>query len=179
MSANTPENIPAAEPTVTVLWSESNHLYDGQVMPLSRANEAFRELDTAIHTARTKSGYEGSWYDKTSFKLDFWFRGEKADYSGRQDFGDHDGDGSLLDHIEPFAKNSSYVLGVVLFLWVVHFDIHIKVKTNIGVPVTGYHPSLSTTYKMILEGKVFSDFVLQQMDDIQQFISNRFPSRDS
>ena len=56
MSVNTPKNIPATEPTVTVIWSESNHLYDGQVMPLSRANDAFRELDTAIHTARAKSG---------------------------------------------------------------------------------------------------------------------------
>jgi hypothetical protein len=68
--------------------------------------------------------------------------------------------------IEPFAKNSSYVLGVVLFLWVVYFDIHIKVKTNIGVPVAGYHPSLAAAYKMILEGKVFSDFVLQSVNDI-------------
>lgn len=104
MSVNTLENIPATEPTVTVIWSESNHLYDGQVLSLSRANDAFRELDTAIHTARIKPGYEGSWYDKTSFKLDFWFRGEKDDYSGRQDFGDHDGDGSLLDHIEAYHR---------------------------------------------------------------------------
>ena len=104
MSVITPENIPATEPTVTVIWSESNHLYDGQVLSLSRANDAFRELDTAIHTARAKPGYEGSWYDKTKFKLDFWFRGEKDDYSGRQDFGDHQGDGSLLDHIESYHR---------------------------------------------------------------------------
>ena len=37
---------------------------------------------------------------------------------------------------------------------------------NIGVPVAGYHPSLAAAYKMILEGKVFSDFVLQSVNDI-------------
>ena len=70
------------------------------------------------------------------------------------------------DLIKPFAKNVSDFVRVIVFLWVVHFDIHIKVKTNIGVPVAGYHPSLAAAYKMILEGKVFSDFVLQSVNDI-------------
>lgn len=104
MSVITPDNIPAAEPTVTVLWSENDHLYDGQVMPLSRANAAFRELDTAIHTARSKPGYEGSWYDKTKFQIDFLRNGEPDCYVGRQDLGDHDGDGSLLAHITAYHR---------------------------------------------------------------------------
>lgn len=49
--------IPATEPTVTVVWSESNHLYDGQVMPLSRANDVFRTLDDAKRKERVKPGY--------------------------------------------------------------------------------------------------------------------------
>ena len=102
MSANTPENIPATEPTVTVIWSESNHLYDGQVMPLSRADEVFGALDAAIHDGRTKPGYEGSWYDKTKFRINFLLNGEPDTYEGRQDFGD--GDGSLLAHIEAYHR---------------------------------------------------------------------------
>jgi hypothetical protein len=68
--------------------------------------------------------------------------------------------------IKTLAEDVSYFVGFIVLLWVVHFDIHIKVKTNIGVPVAGYHPSLAAAYKMILEGKVFSDFVLQPVNDI-------------
>lgn len=102
MSVDNTNNIPATEPTVTVIWSESNHLYDGQVLPLSRADEVFGALDTAIHDGRTKPGYKGSWYDKTSFRLDAIFRGVPDTYEGRQDFGD--GDGSLLAHIEGYHR---------------------------------------------------------------------------
>lgn len=38
---------PAAEPTVTILWSESDKLQDGEIMPLSVANRVFEKLDTA------------------------------------------------------------------------------------------------------------------------------------
>lgn len=102
MSVITPDNIPATEPTVTVIWSESNHLYDGQVLPLFRADEVFGVLDTAIHDGRTKPGYEGSWYDKTKFRINFLLNGEPDTYEGRQDFGD--GDGNLLAHIESYHR---------------------------------------------------------------------------
>ena len=47
----------SAEPTVTILWSESDKLQDGEIMPLSVANRVFEELDTAQHTDREKDGY--------------------------------------------------------------------------------------------------------------------------
>ena len=48
-----PVKIPdlAAEPTVTILWSESDKLQDGEIMPLSVANRVFEELDTEIGRA--------------------------------------------------------------------------------------------------------------------------------
>ena len=101
---------PAAEPTVTILWSESDKLQDGEIMPLSVANRAFEELDTAQHTDREKDGYTGGWYDKTAFRIDFTLNGQPDNYEGRQDFGD--GEGSLVQHIqnyhEYYAKDESW-----------------------------------------------------------------------
>ena len=101
---------PAAEPTVTILWSESDKLQDGEIMPLSVANRVFEELDTAQHTEREKDGYEGGWYDKTAFRIDFTLNGQPDNYEGRQDFGD--GDGSLVQHIqnyhEYYAKDENW-----------------------------------------------------------------------
>ena len=101
---------PAAEPTVTILWSESDKLQDGEIMPLSVANRVFEELDTAQHTDREKDGYEGGWYDKTAFRIDFTLNGQPDNYEGRQDFGD--GDGSLIQHIqschEYYAKDENW-----------------------------------------------------------------------
>ena len=92
----------SAEPTVTILWSESDKLQDGEIMPLSVANRVFEELDTAQHTDREKDGYEGGWYDKTAFRIDFTLNGQPDNYEGRQDFGD--GDGSLIQHIQSYHE---------------------------------------------------------------------------
>ena len=101
---------PTAEPTVTILWSESDKLQDGEIMPLSVANRVFEELDTAQHTEREKDGYEGGWYDKTAFRIDFTLNGQPDNYEGRQDFGD--GEGSLVQHIqnyhEYYAKDENW-----------------------------------------------------------------------
>ena len=101
---------PAAEPTVTILWSESDKLQDGETMPLSVANRVFEELDTAQHTDREKDGYTGGWYDKTAFRIDFTLNGQPDNYEGRQDFGD--GEGSLVQHIqnyhEYYAKDENW-----------------------------------------------------------------------
>ena len=100
----------SAEPTVTILWSESDKLQDGETMPLSVANRVFEELDTAQHTDREKDGYEGGWYDKTAFRIDFTLNGQPDNYEGRQDFGD--GEGSLIQHIqnyhEYYAKDENW-----------------------------------------------------------------------
>ena len=93
---------PATEPTVTILWSESDKLQDGEIMPLSVANRVFEELDTAQHTEREKNGYEGGWYDKAAFRIDFTLNGQPDNYEGRQDFGD--GDGSLIQHIQSYHE---------------------------------------------------------------------------
>lgn len=100
----------SAEPTVTILWSESDKLQDGEIMPLSVANRVFEELDTTQHTEREKNGYEGGWYDKTAFRIDFTMNGQPDNYEGRQDFGD--GEGSLVQHIqnyhEYYAKDENW-----------------------------------------------------------------------
>ena len=82
----------AAEPTVTIIWSESAELQEGETMPLSRANTLFASLDEAQ--------FASPGYDKTKFAIDCVFDGEADHYEGRQDFGD--GDGSLIDHIEKY-----------------------------------------------------------------------------
>ena len=95
----------SAEPTVTILWSESDKLQDGETMPLSVANRVFEELDTAQHTEREKDGYEGGWYDKTAFRINFTMNGQPDNYEGRQDFGD--GEGSLIQHMELLSFTSA------------------------------------------------------------------------
>lgn len=90
----TPALDPAAEPVVTVLWSESPHLKEGQTMPLHEADALFSKLDAEYPA--------GMGYDKTKFRIDFTFRGQPDDYEGRQDFGD--GDGSLIQHIQSYHE---------------------------------------------------------------------------
>ena len=101
---------PAVQPVVTIIWSESDRLQDGEQMPLARADALFKALDEEKRTERETPGYEGSWYDKTKFRIDFTFKGERDNYEGRQDFGD--GDGSLIDHIrgyhEYYAKDEHW-----------------------------------------------------------------------
>ena len=101
---------PAVQPVVTIIWSESPKVKDGKQMPLARADALFKALDEGKRVEREKPDYEGSWYDKTKFRIDFTFQGERDNYEGRQDFGD--GDGSLIDHIrgyhEYYANNESH-----------------------------------------------------------------------
>ncbi len=100
--AEEPALDPAAEPVVTILFSESPHLETGQQMPLHEADALFAKLD-AEHPG-------GGYYDKTDFRIDFTFQGEAHSYSGRQDFGDRDG--SLIEHIrgyhEYYAQDESW-----------------------------------------------------------------------
>ena len=100
--AEEPALDPAAEPVVTILFSESPHLETGQQMPLHEADALFAKLD-AEHQG-------GGYYDKTDFRIDFTFQGEAHSYSGRQDFGDRDG--SLIEHIrgyhEYYAQDESW-----------------------------------------------------------------------
>ena len=101
---------PAAEPIVTIIWSESPHLKDGQQMPLHEADAVFGALDSSKRFEREQPDHAGSWYDKTKFRIDFSFQGQPDNYEGRQDFGD--GDGSLIEHIrgyhEYYAQDESW-----------------------------------------------------------------------
>ena len=101
---------PAAEPIVTIIWSESPHLKDGQQMPLHEAEAVFGALDSSKRLEREQPDYTGGWYDKTKFRIDFSFQGQPDNYEGRQDFGD--GDGSLIEHIrgyhEYYAQDESW-----------------------------------------------------------------------
>ena len=101
---------PAAEPIVTIIWSENPHLKDGQQMPLHEADAIFRALDSSKRMEREQPDYTGGWYDKTKFRIDFSFQGQPDNYEGRQDFGD--GDGSLMEHIrgyhEYYAQDESW-----------------------------------------------------------------------
>ena len=82
----------AAEPTVTILWSESSQLQEGETIPLSRANTLIAGLDEA--------NLASPGYDKTAFRIDYVMNGTADHYEGRQDLGD--GDGSLVEHIEQY-----------------------------------------------------------------------------
>ena len=85
---------PDAEPLVTVIWSESADLRDGEQLPLSQADVVFKALDDAM---KNEPGY-----DKTKFRIDFTMNGKADNYEGRQDFGD--GDGSLIEHIQGYHE---------------------------------------------------------------------------
>ena len=89
----TPALDPVVEPVVTVLWSESPHLQEGQTMPLHEADALFARLDAE---------FQEPGYGKTKFRIDFTFRGQPDNYEGRQDFGD--GDGSLIQHIQSYHE---------------------------------------------------------------------------
>ena len=79
-----------AEPTVTILWSESPQLREGETIPLSRANTLIAGLDEA--------NLASPGYDKTAFRIDYVMNGIPDHYEGRQDLGD--GEGALIEHIE-------------------------------------------------------------------------------
>ncbi len=89
--AQTPPDL-TAEPTVTILWSESSQLREGETIPLSRANTLIEALDEA--------NLESPGYDKTEFRIDFVMNGKADQYEGRQDLGD--GEGALIEHIEKY-----------------------------------------------------------------------------
>ena len=82
----------AAEPTVTILYSESPQLREGDTFPLSRANALIEAID--------KANLASPGYDKTEFRIDYVMNGIPDHYEGRQDLGD--GEGALIDHIEKY-----------------------------------------------------------------------------
>ncbi len=80
------------EPTVTILYSESPQLREGDTFPLSRANALIEAIDEA--------NLASPGYDKTEFRIDYVMNGIPDHYEGRQDLGD--GEGALIEHIEKY-----------------------------------------------------------------------------
>ena len=66
----------------------------------------------------------------------------------------------ISNSIKTFMKNVSYIFGRIVFVGVIYFNIHIEIKTNVRVLVTGYHFSFATAHKMILKSKIISYFIL-------------------
>lgn len=89
-----PELDPAIQPVVTILWSESDRLREGEQMLLAKADLLFRELDA--------EQYDKPGCNKTQFSIAYTLNGELSTYEGRQDFGD--GDGSMIAHIKAYHK---------------------------------------------------------------------------
>lgn len=88
---------PAAEPTVTIIWSEHSRFQEGEKLPLSQANALMKTLDEEM--------LEKPFYCKTKFCINYVFGGKSIDYEGRQDLGD--GEGTLIEHIEQY--HSGYI----------------------------------------------------------------------
>ena len=66
----------------------------------------------------------------------------------------------ISNSIKTFMKNVSYIFGRIVFVGVIYFNIHIEIKTNVRVLVTGYHLSFATAHEMILKSKIIAYFIL-------------------
>lgn len=93
---------PSFAPTVTILSSEHPLLAEGEILSLPKANLLYKYYDSEQQRQHNPDHFLP--YYKTQFEITFR-KNEKAEtYQGRYNIGD--GDGSLLDHIELFAKRS-------------------------------------------------------------------------
>ena len=84
------------KPFVYVRISEHPDIPLEEAMPLNQAVELFGKLDRQAVEEKEMVGYY-----KTNFEICFLSEGEVMSYTGRQDFGD--GEGNLLDHVKAFA----------------------------------------------------------------------------
>lgn len=87
-------------PFVQIKCTESHVLENGDVIPIEEADSLFGELDREKAEVNRETGKNS--YDKTQFVIYYQMGGKVFTYEGWQDFGD--GDGTLLEHIEGFAK---------------------------------------------------------------------------
>lgn len=77
-------------------------------MSFALANALLGYLDEKQHTERNVAGLNAGWYKKTDFTVTTMIDGQEFRHSGRFDIGDGagTGGGTLIDHIEQFAKNA-------------------------------------------------------------------------
>lgn len=93
-------------------FTESDLLYDfvqeNPDMSFALANAVISYLDEKQHAEREIEGLNTGWYKKTDFAVATMIDGQEFTHTGRFDIGDGKGQGggTLIDHIELFAKNS-------------------------------------------------------------------------
>lgn len=77
-------------------------------MSFALANAVLGYLDEKQHTERDIADLKVGWYKKTDFTVTTMIDGQEFRHSGRFDIGDGvgTGGGTLIDHIEQFAKNA-------------------------------------------------------------------------
>ena len=77
-------------------------------MSFALANALLGYLDEKQHTERDIADLKAGWYKKTDFTVTTMIDGQEFHHSGRFDIGDGvgTGGGTLIDHIEQFAKNA-------------------------------------------------------------------------
>lgn len=93
-------------------FTESDLLVDfvneNPEMSFALANAVLGYLDEKQHTERDIADLKVGWYKKTDFTVTTMIDGQEFRHSGRFDIGDGvgTGGGTLIDHIEQFAKNA-------------------------------------------------------------------------
>ena len=93
-------------------FTESDLLYDfvqeNPDMSFAFANAVISYLDEKQHAEREIEGLNAGWYKKTDFAVATIIDGQEFTHTGRFNIGDGKGQGggTLIDHIELFAKNS-------------------------------------------------------------------------
>lgn len=93
-------------------FTESDLLYDfvqkNPDMSFALANAIIEYLDEKQHSERNIPELHAGWYKKTDFTVTTKINGQEFTHSGRFDIGDGagTGGGTLIDHIEQFAKGA-------------------------------------------------------------------------
>ena len=100
-------------------FTESDLLVDfvneNPEMSFALANAVLGYLDEKQHTERDIADLKVGWYKKTDFTVTTMIDGQEFRHSGRFDIGDGvgTGGGTLIDHIEQFAKNAVEIAAFV------------------------------------------------------------------
>ena len=86
----------------------ADFVQDNPEMSFALANAVLGYLDEKQHTERNIAGLNAGWYKKTDLTVTTMIDGQEFRHSGRFDIGDGagTGGGTLIDHIEQFAKNA-------------------------------------------------------------------------
>ena len=129
-----------AEPTITIVWSESPQLEAGDTFSLSHGNELFGMLDEAAVNEQR--------HYNTKYRIDYIMDGEPRSYEGMQNLGD--GDGPLIGHIE--KEYSEIDAGEI----VSHFKIHCSLSNLESDTIFSSLPPEKDYYRSFIKDYVIS-----------------------